>query len=44
MRFLERWREIYPQAEVKSWPEAAHYLLEDAGEEIIPAIVAFLQK
>jgi len=44
MRFLARWREIYPHAEVKTWPEASHYLLEDAGAEIIPEIVAFLQK
>ena len=37
--FLKRWMEIYPKAEVHSFPEASHYLLEDAGDKIIPLIL-----
>ena len=31
--FLERWREIYPDADVHRLPEAGHYVLDDGGEE-----------
>jgi len=40
---LERWKEIYPGAEVKFIPDAGHYVLEDAHERIIPWIEQFLQ-
>ncbi len=40
--FLSRWRELFPAAQVREWPEAGHYALEDAGSEIIPSIAAFL--
>jgi haloalkane dehalogenase len=39
--FLDRWREIYPDAEVALEPEAGHYLLEDAGERLVPRIANF---
>jgi pimeloyl-ACP methyl ester carboxylesterase len=39
--FLARWREIYPDAEVAIEPEAGHYLLEDAGERLVPRIADF---
>ena len=42
--FLARLREIYHKAEVHTYPNASHYLLEDAGEEIIPVIEQFLQQ
>ena len=40
--FFNRWREIFPQASIHYLPDAGHYVLEDAGEEIIPQITAFL--
>lgn len=36
--FLERWQEIFPQAEVLALPAAGHYLLEDEPDRIIGAI------
>lgn len=41
--FLERWREIYPAAVVHRLADAGHYVLEDAREEVVPQIAAFLQ-
>ena len=40
--FLARWREIYPQAEVHRIADAGHYVLEDARDEVVPRITAFL--
>ncbi len=40
--FLTRWRAIYPEAEVHEYPDCGHYILEDAGDEIIPLIGRFL--
>lgn len=40
--FFARWREIFPQAETLFLPDAGHYILEDAREEIIPKIRVFL--
>jgi haloalkane dehalogenase len=40
-RFLARWREIFPQAQVERYAEAGHYVLEDAGEEIRHRITGF---
>lgn len=37
--FLKRWQQIYPNAEVHCLPDASHYLLEDAGNEVIPIIL-----
>ena len=31
--YLKRWREYYPRADCTRYPEAGHYLLEDAGED-----------
>lgn len=39
---LSKWKEIYPNAEVKFIPDAGHFLLEDAHERIIPWIEQFL--
>jgi haloalkane dehalogenase len=40
--FLARWQEILPEARTFLVPDAGHYLLEDAGAEIIPEIREFL--
>ncbi|HYP17636.1 MAG TPA: alpha/beta fold hydrolase [Opitutus sp.] len=40
--FLARWRELLPQAEVHRIPDAGHYVLEDAREEVVPRAKAFL--
>lgn len=37
--FLRRWQNIYPHAVTRTFPDAAHYLLEDAGDRIIPIIL-----
>ncbi len=42
--FLAEWRRHFPHASTKTWPDCGHYLLEDAGEEVIPEIVAFLKR
>jgi len=39
--FLARWLEIFPEAEVAREAEAGHYLLEDAGERLVPRITRF---
>ncbi len=40
--FLTEWQRRFPQAEVHRWEDAGHYLLEDAGEEVIPLIRDFV--
>ncbi len=40
--FLNRWREIYPHAIVKTFENAGHYVLEDAKDEIIQELKQFL--
>jgi haloalkane dehalogenase len=40
--FLERWREIYPAAEVTCYERAGHYVLEDAGPAARQRIADFL--
>ena len=42
VHFLNRWLDFFPQAEVHHFPDAGHYVLEDAGDEIIPLIQQFL--
>ena len=37
--FMKRWQQIYPHAETHLFPEAGHYILEDAGEETIKLIL-----
>ena len=41
MMFLDKWRKIYPSAEVHEIQEAGHLVVEDAYEEIIPKMSAF---
>ncbi len=40
--FYEEWLRRFPRAESLHVAQAGHYLLEDAGDEIIPAIGRFL--
>ena len=42
--FLREWQRLYPHAETRTWPDCGHYLLEDAGDEVIPAVAAFLKR
>ncbi|MSQ64662.1 MAG: alpha/beta fold hydrolase [Betaproteobacteria bacterium] len=42
--FLAEWRKFLPSAEVHQFPNAGHYLLEDAGAEILPLILDFLRR
>lgn len=39
--FLQRWREIFPQATVHRFDDAGHYVLEDAADEVVPLIAKF---
>ena len=41
-RFLAAWRRIYPQARFHRFPDAGHYLLEDAGPAAREMAVDFL--
>lgn len=40
--FLGRWKEIYPQAAIKTFADAGHYVLEDAGDDIIKELKQFI--
>ena len=42
--FLERFLEIYPEAEVHRFDDAGHYVVEDAHERIVPVLEEFLRK
>jgi pimeloyl-ACP methyl ester carboxylesterase len=39
--FLKRWTEIFPRAQVNRYPEAGHYVLEDAREAILNDLANF---
>ncbi|HEY6006877.1 MAG TPA: alpha/beta fold hydrolase [Geobacteraceae bacterium] len=40
--FLAEWQRRFPEAQVYSFPDAGHYILEDAAEDVVPLIGAFL--
>ncbi len=42
--FLAEWRRRWPEAEVHSFPDAGHYVLEDLGEEATHLIQDFLER
>jgi haloalkane dehalogenase len=42
--FLAEWRRRFPDAEVHAFPNAGHFVLEDAGEEIVPLVRDFLAR
>jgi haloalkane dehalogenase len=41
--FLDRWRGFFPRATVHRIADAGHYVLDDAREEVVSLITAFLQ-
>ncbi len=41
-KFLSEWRRHFPQAEVHSFADCGHYILEDAKDDVIPIISQFL--
>ena len=41
-QFLDEWVRRFPKAEVHRFEDCGHYILEDAGEEIIPLIRQFV--
>lgn len=41
--FLDEWRRHLPEAEVTQFADCGHYVLEDAAEEIVPAVKRFLE-
>jgi pimeloyl-ACP methyl ester carboxylesterase len=40
--FLDEWIRRFPSAEVHRFPDAGHYVLEDAADQIVPIIRSFL--
>ncbi len=42
--FLNRFIDIFPQAEVHRLDDAGHYVVEDAHEQIVPLLEAFLNQ
>ena len=40
--FLKEWLDRFPAAESHRYPDCGHYILEDAGDELIPLIRKFL--
>ena len=40
--FLDEWIRRFPNAEVERFEDCGHYVLEDAGEEIIPLVREFI--
>ncbi|MEO0650468.1 MAG: alpha/beta fold hydrolase [Planctomycetota bacterium] len=42
--FRDRYREFFPQAESVGLPDAGHWVLEDASDEVLDAIAGFLER
>jgi len=42
--FLKLWEDHFPHAEVHRFEDCGHYILEDAKDEVIPLIQAFLAR
>jgi haloalkane dehalogenase len=43
-RFLDRFRDFFPQAEVQRFEDAGHWVIEDAHERIIPLVERFIER
>lgn len=41
--FLAEWRRRFPAAQVHAFPDAGHYVLEDAGTEVVALVRRFLE-
>ncbi len=44
LHFLNKWKRIFPDAKVLSYPDCGHYIFEDAGPPLTQAISDFLDK
>ena len=42
--FLAEWERRMPHAEVRRFPDCGHYVLEDAADEIVPAVQQFMDR
>jgi haloalkane dehalogenase len=42
--YLDEWQRRFPGAAVHRFPDAGHYVLEDAPEQIIPLVDDFLNR
>ena len=42
--YLAAFQRIYPNAETHAYPDAGHWLTEDAHARMVPAFMAFLQR
>jgi haloalkane dehalogenase len=42
--YLAEWRRRFPLAEVHSFPDAGHYVLEDVPDRLLPLLKAFLKR
>ena len=42
--FLDEWKKRFPKAEVHCYENAGHYVLEDAGDEIIPLVKEWMKR
>lgn len=42
--FLKEWRRRFPRAEIKTFPEAGHYVLEDESDEVCACVESFLRR
>ncbi len=42
--FLEKWKQLLPRSKVHLYPDCGHYILEDAGDELINEISGFLDQ
>jgi haloalkane dehalogenase len=42
--FLKKWQHHLPESEVHLYPDCGHYILEDAGEDLVKKISGFLDK
>jgi haloalkane dehalogenase len=43
-RFLRGWQSRFPHAEIHRFPDAGHYVLEDAADRIVPLVRRFLSR
>lgn len=44
LHFFREWQQRFPNAEVHSFADCGHYILEDAKDDVIPIISQFLKK
>lgn len=44
LHFLKKWKRIFPQAKVLSYPDCGHYIFEDAGQPLTQAVSDFLDE